>query len=132
MGLGHDELREGARVRLLIVCPSETGVRKLDMQETNDAFYRGGESHFGFQMLTPVVMPLPIPDTYLAEYISCEMYEGGNVCGIYTDDDDKLAFSWALLPETRFEAQHIDQVILSYGRGGRVQPAKNSKEAADG
>ena len=52
--------------------------------------------------------------------LSC-LYEGGEFCGLWSDmtadsDDETPRWAWALLPETAEDLQHIESIIVPYGR----------------
>ena len=105
---------------LLVIDSAATGCRKIMMAYSDEMYSKGGQDWPGYRPVTSL-LPTPIGEDFFHEYIIQELYEGGNVCGVYTDSEaDKQLFSRALLPEDDEEVSHINDVILAYGRGAKT------------
>lgn len=96
----------------------------LPMKEQPDAFFARDRMHPGYALGdVPANLDYAWTQEYsLEEYLLCAMYEGGEFCGHYYDcGEEQPTFTWALLPETPEDVQHIEQVILMYGRAARLK-----------
>ena len=100
----------------------------LPMEPRPEAFFADDGLQAGFALGTvPGDMDYAWTQEYnLEEYLLCAMYEGGEFCGVHHnyDEDDLIEFTWALLPERPEDRQHIENVVLMYGRAAKLKKLK--------
>lgn len=101
-----------------------------------DAFCRSGLQSPGYSLLEGELPSFRTSSDFIrkhhvGEYLASEMYEGGKNCGVcYAEGKKEALFVWALMPESATDMEHIEKVILTYGRGPRVEPVEPVDEYA--
>lgn len=99
----------------------------FDMELRPEAFFAGSGLHPGYALAEPPEDHAAIQfyQSYdLEEYLLQAMYEGGQFCGTFWDQEPDVGFHWALMPEQPEEQQHIENVVLMYGRAAKLESLK--------
>jgi hypothetical protein len=90
-----------------LVIHYEGQVKIFDLVQDPEVYFQGGDMHPGYKLKDEDDFIIADGE-YLALHLAMSLYEGSEVAGSYVDwTAGKLQWSWALLPETEADNEHL-------------------------